>query len=63
MNAGQKKPGYLFSQESINSLVELGSILEKIHIRMKKEGYDIIDGRIIHLESGNEYEPTQNGKS
>lgn len=62
MNEAQKEPAYIFSQETINSLVALGNVLEKIYSRMKSEGYDIIDGRIIHLETGKEYDPNQKGK-
>jgi len=63
MKSTQKDPGYIFSQETINSLVALGNVLQRIYKRMKNEGYDIIDGRIIHLETGEEYASKQNGKS
>lgn len=62
MNNVQKDSGYIFPQETINSLDELGTIFEKIYRRMKSEGYDIIDNRIIHLETGKEYDPKRSEK-
>jgi hypothetical protein len=56
MSADQNDSNFIFSQETIDSLVALGNVLERIYRRMKNEGYDIIDGRIIHLETGKEYE-------
>jgi hypothetical protein len=63
MKGTQKESQYIFSQETISSLVALGNVLERIYRRMKNEGYDIIDGRIIHIETGKEYDPNQQGKS
>jgi hypothetical protein len=54
---------YLFSQETINSLTEFGKILKIIYTRMKSEGYDIVNGKIINLETGKEYEATKQGKT
>ena len=53
---GQQRE-HKFSQETIDALVSLGIILSKIRKRMLEEGYAIIDGKIIHLESGKEYVP------
>ncbi len=39
--------GCHFSQETINGLIGLGEILRKIHIRLIREGYSIIDGKLI----------------
>lgn len=44
-------------KESAEALIELGMVLAKIYQRMKDEGYDIIDNKIIHLSTGKEYEP------
>ena len=41
------KEDYLFSEETISSLSELGSIFEKIHKRLIKEGYIIKNGKIL----------------
>lgn len=38
---------YLFSDETIQSLEELGSVLRRIHARLIAEGYSIIGGRLI----------------
>jgi hypothetical protein len=35
---------FLFSEETINSLGELGGILKRIHKRLVSEGYEIKDG-------------------
>ncbi len=37
----------LFSQETVDSLYELGSVYAKIRRRLLSEGYIIKDGRII----------------
>lgn len=42
----------LFSQETIDSLIELGKVLKKIHDRLRNEGYDIVDGEIVKVETG-----------
>ena len=59
----QSKPEILeeivFSQETIQALTELGLVLERIYRRMKSEGYDIINDRIIHLATGEEYDPNK----
>lgn len=62
MSDPSKRKDYIFSTETINALIALGNVLERIYRRMKSEGYDIIDGRIIHLETGKEYEPNHNRK-
>jgi len=59
MNDIQKESNHLLPQETIISLMELGKVLERIYRRMKSKGYDIINNRIIHLETGKEYDPTQ----
>ena len=46
------QPGYIFSDESIKTFKELGEVLRRIRIRMRKEGYDIIDGEIRNVETG-----------
>ena len=37
---------YRFSQETIDSVQELGSVLERIHKRLTSEGYKIINGKM-----------------
>lgn len=63
MNETQNELAYIFPQETINSLVALGNVLENIYNRMKTEGYDIIDGKIIHIKTGKEYDSKQPGRS
>lgn len=48
--------GYYFSQETIDSISELGSVLQKIHNRLTSEGYSIIDGKLINSKGEVEYE-------
>jgi hypothetical protein len=36
--------------EAINKLEELGGILKRIHLRMKSEGYDLIDGAVMKID-------------
>lgn len=59
----QSKPQELeeivFTQETIQALTELGLVLERVYRRMKSEGYDIINDKIIHLATGEEYDPTK----
>ena len=57
MDSKAQETNFIFSQETIDSLIALGEVLKRNYIQMKKQGYDIIDGRIIHLESGKEYDP------
>ena len=45
-----------FSQETVDTLYELGAVLDQIYNRMKREGYDIIGDRIIHLATGKVYD-------
>ena len=52
----------VFTQETIQTLTELGLVLERVYRRMKSEGYDIIDDRIIHLTTGEEYDPNKRTK-
>ncbi|MDP4103354.1 MAG: hypothetical protein Q8935_00255 [Bacillota bacterium] len=48
--------GYYFNQETIDSISELGSVLQRIHNRLKSEGYSIIDGKLINSKGEVEYE-------
>ena len=63
MSDTPNQPEYLFSEETINSLAELGEVLQRIYKRMRAEGYDIIDNKIIHLETGVEYEVAKSPKT
>jgi len=48
----------IFSEETMEKLKELGAVLKTIHIRMKKEGYDMIDGKIEKLQDTGNSIPT-----
>ena len=43
----QKQAVFLFSQETVDSLYELGNVYAKIRARLLSEGYTIKDGKII----------------
>jgi hypothetical protein len=55
---GEENTPPVFPQETVNTLLELGKMLETIYKRMNSEGYDIIDDKIIHLATGKEYDPS-----
>lgn len=38
--------GYLFSQETVDGLSELGEVIRSIRKRLMSEGYEIKDGKI-----------------
>ncbi|MFH1623655.1 MAG: hypothetical protein ABID54_00680 [Pseudomonadota bacterium] len=40
----------LFSQETINSIIELGEVLKTVRKRMSSEGYTIVDGQVKKLD-------------
>ena len=46
----------IFSQETIDSVTELGSVLQKIHNRLLSEGYCIMANRVINPQGEVEYE-------
>lgn len=48
--------GYIFRQEVIDTVSELGSALQRIHNRLISEGYSIIDGKLINAKGEVEYE-------
>lgn len=39
----------VLSEDTLDALEELGGILKTIYIRMKKEGYDIVDGEVVKI--------------
>jgi hypothetical protein len=53
----EPQPHNIFPTDTIEALEQLGGVLRTINTRMKQEGYDIIDGRIIHIATGKPYEP------
>jgi len=46
---GQDKD-YIFSEETIQALANLGNVLAGIHRRMIAEGYEIKDGKVVKKE-------------
>ena len=46
----------IFSQETIDSVTELGSVLQKIHNRLLSEGYCIMSDSIINPQGEIVYE-------
>ena len=47
-----EKPAPL-SEESVMSIISLGQILRKIHIRILSEGYNVINGQLVKNEKEN----------
>jgi hypothetical protein len=43
----------VLSKDSLEALENLGMVLKPIYLRMKKEGYGIVNGKVVKL---NEYE-------
>jgi hypothetical protein len=43
---------FIFPQETIDSVRELGVIFQRTHERMVAEGYTIIDGKIVNADGG-----------
>jgi len=35
------------SKETIDAMEELGTVLKTVYLRMKKEGYTIVDGKVV----------------
>ncbi len=58
-NSADSKPS-IFSQETIDSVTELGSVLQKIHSRLLSEGYCIMSDRIINPQGEIVYEKSKN---
>lgn len=50
----QKPIVFSFSQETVDSLYELGNVYAKIRARLLSEGYIIKDGKIIPPKKQNE---------
>ena len=48
--------GYIFRQEVIDTISELGSVFQQIQNRLISEGYSIIDGKLINSKGEVEYE-------
>ena len=43
----------VLSKETLNAMEELGTVLKTIYVRMQKEGYRIVDGKMVNTK---EYE-------
>lgn len=41
--------GYLLSDDAVEALENLGVILKPIYLRMRKEGYGIVNGEIVKI--------------
>ena len=41
---------YVFSEETISSIIELGEVLKSIRHRMLTEGYTIVNGQIKKMD-------------
>ena len=42
------------SEETLVAMEELGTVLKSIFLRMQKEGYQMVDGVIVHKDDLNE---------
>ncbi len=47
-------PSNHFSSETIESLEELGGVLQTIHVRMRKEGYNVVNDSIIKIDENDD---------
>ena len=52
-NNNHKEPA--FSEETLQALKELGVVLRGVHNRMIKEGYHIVNDKIVSIETGEEW--------
>lgn len=43
--------GSKMKKETIDSLEALGEVLLRIRVRMLSEGFDVVDGKVVSLES------------
>ena len=41
---------FLLPVEAVESLEQLGGVLKPIYLRMKREGYGIVEGKLIKLD-------------
>lgn len=53
------KEEYIFSQETVDALIALGGVLQRIHERMASEGYHIVDGKIVSIKTGEEWKKSK----
>ncbi len=49
------------SKETLDAMEELGMVLKTIYLRLKKEGYEMVDGKLVNL-SENERETKNRGE-
>jgi hypothetical protein len=49
----------LFSQETMDALIAIGKIIERANRRMKQQGYDIVNGVIVNMTTGEPYDPKE----
>ncbi len=42
-------PDAPLSEETLDALEEFGTVLKTIYLRLKNEGYRIIDGRLVNI--------------
>lgn len=45
----------VFTEETLQALVELGVVLRRVHNRMIREGYHIVNDKIVSIETGEEW--------
>lgn len=41
--------GALLSTDTLDAMEELGLVLKRIYLRMQKEGYRIVDGKMMNI--------------
>lgn len=39
--------GVVLSEDTLGAMEELGTVLKTIYVRMQKEGYQIVDGKMV----------------
>jgi hypothetical protein len=50
-NVPASKKDFIFPQETVDALQELGMIFRRTHERMVAEGYAIVDGKIVKADA------------
>lgn len=49
----------VLSQNTLDAMEELGTVLKTIYVRMQKDGYRIVDGKMVNTNE-NETQATNN---
>ncbi len=56
-----KKEAPKLSEETLDAMEELGTVLKTIYLRLKNEGFEMVDGKLVNV-SENEQETKDRGE-